>query len=313
MTRWLAAACAAVFLTACASAPTLRSQWPASRPAELTATPFFPQTDYQCGPAALATVLQASGVAVQPDQLAAQVYLPGRKGSLQLELVAAARRHQRLPYVLKPEIDAIFEEVAAGRPVLLLQNLGLSWVPVWHYAVVVGVDPVAGQVILRSGREQRRVLDYRHFEQSWRLGGRWAMVVVPPEQPPATANALDWLAAANAFESLQQPQLARSAYAAAIERWPESALAWQAQGNARYGTGDLRAARAAFVEALRLAPDAAGYNNLAQTELDLGCVEAAREALQQASALPATPAVSAALQETTAALLRAPANLRCSR
>ena len=31
---------------------------------ELTGTPFFPQTEYQCGPAALATVLNAAGVKV---------------------------------------------------------------------------------------------------------------------------------------------------------------------------------------------------------------------------------------------------------
>ena len=37
----------------------LRDKWPAALPeeVELTAAPFFPQRDYQCGPAALATAL----------------------------------------------------------------------------------------------------------------------------------------------------------------------------------------------------------------------------------------------------------------
>ena len=59
---------------------------------ELKEVPFFPQEAYQCGPAALATVLVAAGASVTPEALAPQAYLPERHGSLQLELVAATRR-----------------------------------------------------------------------------------------------------------------------------------------------------------------------------------------------------------------------------
>jgi hypothetical protein len=59
---------------------------------ELEDTPFYPQKEYQCGPASLATLLVASGVCVDPDILVPLVYLPGRRGSLQLELMSASRR-----------------------------------------------------------------------------------------------------------------------------------------------------------------------------------------------------------------------------
>jgi hypothetical protein len=36
-------------------------------------------------------------------------------------------------------------EVAAGNPVLVLQNLSFAWAPVWHYAVVMGYDADAAQ------------------------------------------------------------------------------------------------------------------------------------------------------------------------
>src|SRR5437868_2835012 len=36
---------------------------------ELTQVPFFPQDEYQCGPAALATALSASGVKITPQEL----------------------------------------------------------------------------------------------------------------------------------------------------------------------------------------------------------------------------------------------------
>src|SRR3569623_3188919 len=79
-----------VVLSGCA-APLQSTAWRATLPAELThavelaAVPFFPQERYQCGPAALATVLASSGAAVTADELAPQVYLPARQGSLQPE------------------------------------------------------------------------------------------------------------------------------------------------------------------------------------------------------------------------------------
>ena len=41
---------------------------------------------------ALATVLGAAGIGRTPEQLAPQVYLPQRQGSLQVELLGASRR-----------------------------------------------------------------------------------------------------------------------------------------------------------------------------------------------------------------------------
>lgn len=313
MKSWRGALAAAALLAGgCASTPPPSTPWPSSAATELEGTPFFPQTRFQCGPAALATVLAADGVAVTPDELSPEVFLPGRRGSLQLELVAATRRHQRLPYVLAPEVEAIFAELAAGRPVLLLQNLGLSWIPVWHYAVAVGVDPARDVVVLRSGRERRRLMSTARFVDTWRRGGRWALVTVRPDEIPATAKPLDWLAAAAAFEQLGPRELASTAYASASRRWPESALVWQVLGNARYAAGDRHGARTAYREAVQRAPDAAGYNNLAQTELELGCLAAARAAVEAARALPAPPAVTAALAETAAALAQAQVPASCA-
>ncbi|HKK22781.1 MAG TPA: hypothetical protein VJ947_03765, partial [Pseudohaliea sp.] len=64
-----------LFLAGCASVGVpVASLAPAA--VELDATPFFPQQRYQCGPAALATVLSASGVPVEPAALVDEVYIP---------------------------------------------------------------------------------------------------------------------------------------------------------------------------------------------------------------------------------------------
>ena len=129
---------------------------------ELTDTPFFPQEEYLCGPAALAALLVSSDVVTLPDLLSPDLYIPKRQGTLQLEIIGSIRRHDRIPYEIRPEMDAITAELKAGRTVLVLQNLGLKILPTYHYAVVIGVLS-DGRVVLRSGTTERRLLDIDDF------------------------------------------------------------------------------------------------------------------------------------------------------
>ncbi len=267
---------------------------------ELSATPFFPQEIHQCGPAALATILHASGAAVTPEQLVPAVYLPGREGSLQLELIAATRRHGRVPYLLRPQLADLLREVAAGTPVLVLQNLGLSWLPRWHYAVVVGYDLDAGQVILRSGTYARMFTPLATFEHTWARGERWALLALPPDRLPATAEPSRWLAAITAFERLGDWNTALSGYRTALAAWPGSELAALGLGNSHYALGDKPQAAASFQALTEQHPQSAiGFNNLAQVLLELGRLDEAEQAARRAIEL------GGPLQETFTATLAA--------
>lgn len=250
---------------------------------ELTAVPFFAQDAYQCGPAALATVLGDSGLIVTPEELGPQVYLPGRQGSLQFELLAAARRHGRVPYVLRPQLEALAAEVAAGHPVLVLQNLGFAVIPFWHYAVVVGYDLARADIVLRSGRERRHVTSLRTFELTWRRGDYWAIVVLPPDTLPQTAEELPYLQAVLALENLKRWDDAATAYDAALQRWPRSLGARMGLGNVRYALNDLHGAERAFRAAAQDHPDAGvAFNNLAQVLADRQRWDEAERAAQKA-------------------------------
>jgi hypothetical protein len=93
------ACCCVVYLGGCAT-PQVDSVL-RDRPAALPASqsiqiPFFAEQDHQCGPAALAMVLDATGDTVTPQQLVGSVFIPAREGSLPPEMLAAARRHGRL-------------------------------------------------------------------------------------------------------------------------------------------------------------------------------------------------------------------------
>lgn len=255
-------------------------------PQAYAGAPFFPQEIHHCGPAALAGALGAAGVAVTPEALAPRVYLPGREGSLQLEMVAAARGAGRVAYVLQPALEDALREVAAGRPVLVLQNLGLSWYPRWHYALLTGYDLEARSVTLHSGAQRDYFTALATFDRTWERAGRWALVVPAPGTLPATARELPYITAVAALER-NDPAAAETAYGAALVHWPASLPARLGLGNARYARGDLAGAEAAFSAAVAAHPDAAvAHNNHAHVLARLGrrdeALAAARRAVELA-------------------------------
>jgi len=251
---------------------TVRGGLPAGMPeqVELKQVPFFPQAEYQCGPAALATALSAAGVNVTPEELVPEVYLPERKGSLQVEMLAAPRRHGMVSYLLEPRFADVLKEISAGNPVVMLYNMGVwSFWDAWHYAVAVGYDYDPGNMILRSGEIQRQEISFPVHELMWRGSSYWAMVAVPPDRIPATAEEGRWLAAVAALERTGDARNARTAYETFLKRWPENTNAEIGLANTLYALGDLPGAERVLRGAAQRAPDnPIVLNNLAQTLSD---------------------------------------------
>ncbi|MBC7952645.1 MAG: PA2778 family cysteine peptidase [Rhodospirillaceae bacterium] len=253
--------------------------------ARVAGVPFFPQTERACGPASLAMVLTWSGVPVSPEAVSTQVYTPGREGSFATDMMAAARRNGRLA-VPVTQLPDLLTELAAGHPVLVFQNLGLDIWPVWHFAVAVGYDLPERKVVLHSGIEDSQRLSLDTFELTWDRADRWALVVLPPDQLPATATEPAVVAAAAGLERVGLADAAAQAYGAALSRWPDSLGAAMGLGNARYALNDRNGAEAAFRLAVKHHPDsAAGWNNLAHVLLERGRGKEARIAADKAFAL----------------------------
>ena len=273
---------------------------------EIGGVPFHPQADYQCGPAALATVLGWSGVETTADALVPRVYLPARRGSLQPELRATARAFDRLAYEPEPRLAALLAELDAGHPVLVLQKLGFGPWPGWHYAVVVGYDAVDESFLLRSGTEARLRLSSRRFLTSWIRGGSWALVVLPPGTLPASADPVRYQRAAADLEATGTPAAARAAWKAGVVRWPDTPAMWFGLGNAAYRQNDAAAALEAFRRAVTVAPDhAASHYNLARIYLEHGCLDQTQHHLAAAEiGLDALPGLVPLVADAHAALRR---------
>ena len=221
-----------------------------------------------------------------PEALKGEVYLPERQGSLQVELVAAARSRGLVVYPLEPSLDDLLREVASGNPVLVLQNLSLPIYPLWHYAVVIGYDLSRKTLLLRSGTTERQETPLATFERTWARGDHWAILVLPPDRLPATAEHLKYLTAVQELEAVGRAPQARVGFETALSRWPRSEIGWLGLGNTAYVLEDFPQAEAAFRTLLEITPlNVPAWNNLAYALVAQGCDQAAEQAAQCALAL----------------------------
>jgi hypothetical protein len=289
--RLLSLGAAVLLIGACSTlvpqTMSLRTDWPAGVPrqVELKDVPFFPDDKYQCGPAALAMVMNASGARTTVEALVPEVWLPARKGSLQVEMLVAPRKHGLVSYRLEPRYTDLLREVAAGNPVVVLQEAGM-FLPTWHYAVVNGFDYESGTILMRSGLDFRQEMPFTYFERTWIPGNYWSMVVPQPDRIPVTATEERWMEALLGLARGGDKAATLRGYRAAVARWPESMTASVGLANHLHAQGQLDEAAAVLRAKLQKNPDSVILlNNLAQTLSDQGRNAEALALIQRATEL----------------------------
>lgn len=279
--------------------------------AELSAVPFQPLDPVaqarHCGPQALAMALAYAGQSVDLNQLTRSTYLPARGGSLQVEVLAAARRSGGFVVPVGGGLQGLIEAIDAGQPVLLLQNLGLPRWPSWHYAVLVGYDRLKREFVLRSGEEERQTLSWATFEHTWTRAGQWAVVVLAPGQLPPTPSTRATPAAlrraALDFEAVAPPLATAAVWRSLKRRWPEDLVATVGLGNSLLAAGHTEAAADLLRQEAPRSESVVLWNNLAQVELARGDRASARDAAVQA--LQRSEGPQARWRATVQATLRA--------
>jgi hypothetical protein len=259
-------------------------------------------------------VLAHAGVGVDQEALVDEVYVEGLHGSLQAELLAATRRHGLIPYVLPAGPDALFAELAERRPVLVLQNLGIERVPVWHYAVAVGFDPAHERMILRSGTERRRLEKTSRFLRSWERSGYWGFVPIAPGELPASATPALYVRALAGAEPMLARDAADEAFRRALDTWPEDGLVLFAAAGHELASGNLIEAAALYRRLLVQAPQhAAARNNLANVLAQQGCrADALAEARTALAYVASGDALYAPINDTVETLERSSEPARAS-
>lgn len=212
-----------------------------AKKAEIKSVPFIEQESHQCGPTTLAMVLNWAGKTVSAAELADQVLTPDMKGSFQQDMITAARRNGMLAIPIAG-MNALFAEVSAGNPVIIFENLGLSWIPQYHYAVVLGYDLEKHEILMHSGPEKFMHTSLTKFKNDWSLEGFWGLVVLPPGLLSATANETKHIKAAAVLEQFHKLNEAKRIYQSVLSKWPSSAGAEIGLANIAYAVKDYQQA-----------------------------------------------------------------------
>lgn len=198
---------------------------------EISEVPFFPQEEYFCGPTTLAEVLNFYGTAIEAVEIAPSLFIPERKGSLQIEMVSSARQYGLLAYAGATTIEQLLSLVSEDIPVIVLQNLGTSWYPLWHYALVIGYNLNEETVLLHTGLSESRTVAMELFENTWRRGEYWMLATFPPERSSKYLDPFLYTRAAQDLMEVNKTDASLTALEAATAQWSDYWLPYLLLGN----------------------------------------------------------------------------------
>jgi ABC-type bacteriocin/lantibiotic exporter with double-glycine peptidase domain len=183
---WCAAIVMAGAITACAPhANSVRAEG-ASVPVavHLTYVPFFPDNTDQCGPAALASILNFWGKKVFPGELRSEVYLTRLKGTLPMDMRPAIESRGLSAKVQDGTFEDLKKELQRQRPVIAYLDFGTGAHPIGHFVVVTGYDDQRGGLYIHSSLRRDKFASYQRFERGWKDTNHWMLAVGPIEPPP---------------------------------------------------------------------------------------------------------------------------------
>lgn len=222
---------------------------------------FISQAKFHCAPAALTMLLHHSGHQTSLEQITGMLYTPEAKGTFQNDVVTATRRLGFMAIPIK-KLSSLITEINQEHPVLVFQNLGLNWIPRWHYALVTGYDLKKNEMILHTGEQKNFRMKIPTFERIWDRVDEWGLIIVRPGEIPITASEEDMVATTAGLESAGKFDLAATSYEKILEKWENSLGALVGLGNIYYQKDDYKKSRTFLKQATEHHPKAAGawYN-----------------------------------------------------
>ncbi len=175
----LALACALALSGCAASLPSGFS--PPGGRAMVPDMPFHPQEDHQCGPAALAMVLNRLGDPASPEDIARSIYRKELRGTVSLDLALYPRTRGFSTRFFRGAPGDIVSAIDSGSPLLVMVDEGFAGVRVMHYMVVVGYSPEG--VLVNSGRRREQAVPWADFLRAWQGADNWTLAVSRREAP----------------------------------------------------------------------------------------------------------------------------------
>lgn len=213
-----------IFVVACSSLHQRKLENNLSRKKNIDfklSVPFYRQKDNYCGPNSLYSIVSY----YEPHQFTSEniedmTFTPGSKGTYKRDMLSAARRLGYAAYEIEPE--EYIASLQAKVPILVFQNLGLSWSPTWHYSILTGFSGDQETFYHHNGYEKHQPLTPRKLINTWERGGAWSYVIVFPDYLPNFVSVKQAMANIKIFIRLNNEQAAIDILKQAVQRWPAS-------------------------------------------------------------------------------------------
>jgi hypothetical protein len=139
----------------------------------------YRQEPERCGPFALASVLTFLGRPTAAADLDPALYLPEVEGSLTMDLFLAARRRGLPARQGGGAPAALREELAAGRPAILLLRYGALAGGAGHFVVATGCSSAPPGFFLLWGDGRESWMPEADLSRMWERSGRWMLWFAP--------------------------------------------------------------------------------------------------------------------------------------
>ena len=140
--------------------------------------PFFPQEQFQCGPASLAGVLNYYGLRITPAEIAAEVFSRSARGTLDMDMVFYAQRKGMKAEQYAGSLEDLQGSIDSRRPLIVLIDQGFWVYQNHHFMVVVGYDK--GGIVVNSGKEENKFISLDSFLKTWEKTKFWTLRITPP-------------------------------------------------------------------------------------------------------------------------------------
>ncbi len=140
--------------------------------------PFYPQEEYQCGPASLAGVLNYYGVKVPPAEIAAEIFSRSARGTLDMDMVFYAQRKGLKAEQYSGGWEDLRRSIDSRKPLIVLVDEGFWVYQKSHFMVVVGYDEKG--VLVNSGGEEHKFLSRGSFLKTWERTKFWTLRITLP-------------------------------------------------------------------------------------------------------------------------------------
>ncbi|MCX7794401.1 MAG: C39 family peptidase [Thermodesulfovibrionales bacterium] len=143
--------------------------------------PFYKQSDYECGPASLASVLnywhRTKGLGeVTLQEIINSIYSPYARGTLGIDLELYARNKGFTTLKKRGSIEELKRFIDSKIPPIILVTYGFYVYELDHFLVVKGYNEKG---IIVNSRKSDEFISYEELERIWKKTDYWMLIIVP--------------------------------------------------------------------------------------------------------------------------------------